>query len=362
MSSLPDPALLARRDAEDGVEHVLVGAALDCGGQILVLRRENSGGDGWELPCGPVAPGEDLLAALTRVLTEETGLSVGEIGRYLGEVEHIISGTRCRQHIWSIIKEPSETAKPSGRHEYAWITDEDHRAVAREARALIRQHQHHDPQDGIDPWPLADLVLRTPRLELRPDDDVGLRELALLGAAGVHPAEEMPMGSPWTDAAPMPRARGTMQSSWRRRAAVGPESWGINWLIRHRGRVVGTQLLYADEFHTTREVATGSRLGLAHQGRGLGTEARAAVLLFAFDHLGAVQARTTAWADNTASNRVSAKLGYRQDGTNRETRRGEATTVNRFLLTREDFEQHHPEWTVEVTGLTSCLPLLGADE
>lgn len=361
MSSLPDPALLARRDAEDGVEHVLVGAVLDCGGQILLLRRENSSGDGWELPCGPVRPGEGLLAALTRVVAEETGLPVGEVGRYLGEVEHTISGTRCRQHVWSITTDPSETAQPSRRHAYAWIIDGDQGVVSRETRALIRQYRHHDAQDGIDPWPLAELVLRTPRLELRPDDDAGLRELALLGAAGVHPAEEMPMGSPWTDAAPTPRARGTMQSSWRRRAAVGPESWGINWLIRYRDEVIGTQLLYADEFHTTREVGTGSWLGLAHQGRGLGTEARAAVLLFAFDHLDACQARTTSWADNRASQRINAKLGYQPDGSKRETRRGEPATVARYLLTRENFENYRPEWTIEVAGPTSCLPLLGAD-
>lgn len=86
-----------------------------------------------------------------------------------------------------------------------------------------------------------------------------------------------------------------------------------------------------------------------------------AVLQFAFDYLGAVQARTTAWSDNTASNRVSAKLGYRMDGSKRETRRGESATVNRFLRTREDFEQYHPKWTMEVDGLESCLPLLGAD-
>lgn len=169
MSSLPDPALLARRDAEDGVEHVLVGAVLDCGGQILLLRRENSSGDGWELPCGPVRPGEGLLAALTRVVAEETGLPVGEVGRYLGEVEHTISGTRCRQHVWSITTDPSETAQPSRRHAYAWIIDGDQGVVSRETRALIRQYRHHDAQDGIDPWPLAELVLRTPRLELRPE-------------------------------------------------------------------------------------------------------------------------------------------------------------------------------------------------
>ena len=117
--------------------------------------------------------------------------------------------------------------------------------------------------------------------------------------------------------------------------------------------------MYAQEFRTTREVSTGSWLGLAYQGRGFGIEARVAVLQFVFDYLSAVQARTTAWADNTASNRVSDKLGYRQDGTERETRRGEATTVNRLLLSPQDFEQYRPEW-IGVGGAQPCLPLLGA--
>ena len=43
-----------------------------------------------------------------------------------------------------------------------------------------------------DPWPLRHLVLRTPRLELRPDDDAGLLELAEEARLGVHPPELMP--------------------------------------------------------------------------------------------------------------------------------------------------------------------------
>ena len=35
-------------------------------------------------------------------------------------------------------------------------------------------------------WPLRDLVLRTPRLELRPDDDAGLFELAAVAYGGVR--------------------------------------------------------------------------------------------------------------------------------------------------------------------------------
>ena len=38
-----------------------------------------------------------------------------------------------------------------------------------------------------EPWPLRHLVLRTPRLELRPDDDAGLLELVEEAYRGVHP-------------------------------------------------------------------------------------------------------------------------------------------------------------------------------
>jgi hypothetical protein len=53
-----------------------------------------------------------------------------------------------------------------------------------------------------DPWPLRHLVLRTPRLALRPDDDNGLYELAALALRGVHPPQEMPFLFPWTDQDP----------------------------------------------------------------------------------------------------------------------------------------------------------------
>jgi hypothetical protein len=48
-----------------------------------------------------------------------------------------------------------------------------------------------------DPWPLRHLVLRTPRLELRPDD-AGLLELVEEAYRGVHPPDRMPFLVPWT--------------------------------------------------------------------------------------------------------------------------------------------------------------------
>jgi RimJ/RimL family protein N-acetyltransferase len=216
--------------------------------------------------------------------------------------------------------------------------------------------------DGApDPWPLHGLVLRTPRLDLRPDDDAGLRELAALALAGVHPPEQMPFAEPWTDADPRYLGRGSLQYHWRARAALCPEHWSINFLARRDGRVVGTQSLIGRGFGVTREVSTGSWVGLAHQRQGIGTEMRAAVLGLAFDHLGALTARSEAFADNPASLAVSRRLGYRPDGGGVHVRRGERTTITRVLLDAEGWRVHRPGWTLRVSGLTDdCRGLLGA--
>ena len=209
-----------------------------------------------------------------------------------------------------------------------------------------------------DHWPLRDLVLRTPRLELRPDDDAGLDGLVEVAYEGVHPPEEMPFMVPWTDADPRYLGRGMLQYFWSQRATLAPESWTVNFVVRLEGRVIGTQGLTGRDFAITREVTSGSWLGLAHHGRGYGTEMRAAVLLFAFDHLGAARARSDAFADNHASLRVSTKLGYRPDGSATVVRRGARTVDVRLVLDAGDFRR--PDWELRTEGVESCLGLLGA--
>lgn len=209
-----------------------------------------------------------------------------------------------------------------------------------------------------DPWPLRHLVLRTPRLTLRPDDDEGLYELAALALRGVHPPEEMPFLSPWTDQAPDDLVRGTVQYHWGARSRLTPSDWNVNFLVRHEGRVIGAQGLSAKAFPITLEVSSGSWLGAAHQRQGFGTEMRAAVLLLAFDHLGATVARSGAFTDNPASLRISEKLGYRTDGANTHARRGTAATEIRLVLASSQFVR--PNWILEVNGLNPCRPLLGA--
>ncbi|MBA3906312.1 MAG: GNAT family N-acetyltransferase [Pseudonocardiales bacterium] len=211
--------------------------------------------------------------------------------------------------------------------------------------------------DHPEPWPLRHLVLRTPRLELRPDDDAGLLELVEETYRGVHPPSEMPFLQPWTDVDPRHLGRATLQYYWSQRAALAPAGWSLNFLVRVEGRVVGVQGLGGTDFAVTREVSTGSWIGMRHQRRGIGTEMRAAVLAFAFDHLGATRARTGAFADNTASLRVSERLGYRRDGTATMPRRGERADAIRLLLSPGELRR--PPWTLQVAGLEGCAVLLG---
>lgn len=216
------------------------------------------------------------------------------------------------------------------------------------------------PVDPVpDPWPPHRLVLRTPRLELRPDDDASLRELVTLVHRGVHPASEMPFAEPWTEADPRYLGRGMLQHFWSGRAALSPESWDLHFVVRVGGRVAGIQDLGARRFAVLREVATGSYLGREFQGAGYGTEMRAAVLAFAFDLLGATTARSAFVEGNAASAAVSAGLGYRPDGGVLTVTRGERVPEHRMLLDRADFVR--PGWTLDVMGWTPELAgLLGA--
>lgn len=85
---------------------------------------------------------------------------------------------------------------------------------------------------------------------------------------------------------------------------------------------------------------------------------RAAVLLFAFDHLGATTATSGAFTDNPASAVISQALGYRRDGESTHVRRGRRATEVRFRLDADKLVR--PEWTLRVTGFDAeCRALLG---
>lgn len=140
-------------------------------------------------------------------------------------------------------------------------------------------------------WPLYDLRLRTPRLELRlPDLDL-LDELIALSLRGVHPPETMPFGVPWTDLPSPQLEREALQHHLLQVAQWRPEKWTYNPVALYQGKVVGTQDMRAENFSASRMFSTGSWLGMEFQCIGLGKEMRAAILHLGFAGLGAQEAQ-----------------------------------------------------------------------
>lgn len=215
-----------------------------------------------------------------------------------------------------------------------------------------------------DHWPTFALRIHTPRLVLRLPDGDELAALADLAASGVHRPGERPFLTPWTEGAPEERARSVLTGFWSQLADWTPEDWrlGLGVFLRRDGGPdalevpVGMVTLRARDFAVVREVTTASWLGIEHQGRGIGTEARAGLLALAFDHLGATDATTEVFPDNHASQGVSRKLGYRPDGISRDARGREALVSDRLRLTVDRWDAaQHPAVTVE--GLERARPL-----
>ncbi|MFF8814825.1 GNAT family N-acetyltransferase [Streptomyces pactum] len=210
----------------------------------------------------------------------------------------------------------------------------------------------------IHHWPLYRLRVTTPRLELSLPDLELLDRLASVAAGPVHDPARMPFSIPWTDTPPAERARSTFQHVLRGIAEWTPHDWSLALVVRRDGEVVGRQDISATDFAVTREAGTGSWLAMAHQGRGLGTEMRAAVAHLAFAGLGARALTSAAAIDNAPSLAVSRRLGYRPDGLSVTAVRGRPRTFQRFRLDRAAWEEHRTV-PVEIAGLEECLPLFG---
>jgi RimJ/RimL family protein N-acetyltransferase len=212
----------------------------------------------------------------------------------------------------------------------------------------------------VDPdwWPLRRLRLRTPQLELRLPAEQDLNALAALAADGVHDPGVQPFMFPWTDVPPLERARNVLRYQWTKWGQWTPENWTMELAVVREGTVVGIQSVAAEHFAVLRQVSTGSWLGLAHQGQGIGTEMRAAVLYLAFAGLGAQEAVSAAFTDNPSSLGVSRKLGYVEDGIELCVRRGERAASQRLRLDRATWEARQ-SIPVTIEGLEPCLPMFG---
>jgi RimJ/RimL family protein N-acetyltransferase/predicted GNAT family acetyltransferase len=202
------------------------------------------------------------------------------------------------------------------------------------------------------PHPLTRLRLRTPRLELRLPTVAELRALFRVAEAGIHDPAEMPFGVPWTD-----HLDEEEFVLFHLRKPLAVDDWSMELAVFLEGRPIGVQSLNAKSFGRERAASTGSWLGRAWQGKGLGTEMRAAVLTLAFEELGAGHARSAAMQQNAQSLGVSRKLGYVETGSELVSPRGVPVEHVNLELTADRFRS---PVTVEITGVTDLLPLLGA--
>jgi RimJ/RimL family protein N-acetyltransferase len=210
-------------------------------------------------------------------------------------------------------------------------------------------------------YPLFDVRVTTPVLELRGATDDLLDELAEDVRAGKTDADPPPYDDPMSLYEPDPDVRVAkwLRSIWRGRGTVEPDRWRLYFVVVVDGQVVGMQDLIGVRFPTFGTVTSFSWLSSDHRGRGFGHEMRAAILHLAFAGLGAREAGSDAFVDNYGSNAISRALGYEPNGSDWDTRLGEPGLLNRWRLTRDTWEQRRRD-DIELDNVEACstyLPL-----
>jgi RimJ/RimL family protein N-acetyltransferase len=212
-----------------------------------------------------------------------------------------------------------------------------------------------------DVWPLAAVVVRTPRVELRWPSTDDLLALAALAEEGIHDEGSMPFLTPWTRGTPAERAQNVRLWNWRRAGEWERIRWLRNPVAVVGGEVVGTQGMVAADDAVTRTAETGSYLGGRHQGQGIGKEMRAAILHLLFAGLDAVRATTGAFEDNAPSLGVTRSLGYRPAGDRLVASEGRCRRQLLYVMDRADWAPRRRD-DIELSGVDAARPFLGLPE
>jgi RimJ/RimL family protein N-acetyltransferase len=218
-------------------------------------------------------------------------------------------------------------------------------------------HRHRVPKMSHPFWPMFDLRLAAPDLELRHLTEADLGSLA---AILPEDAEQDPSATTYPGLG-RERNRGvvTHQEYWRARGNWRPEAWALSFGVFRDGELLGYQGLEGDDFATLRTVDSSSFLAPDARGQGFGKQMRAAVLALAFGALGARFAITSAWSDNHASLGVSRALGYVDNGVTTDRRGETVAEMTHLRLTREAWMTSGWAERVGVVGVDECLPFFG---
>jgi RimJ/RimL family protein N-acetyltransferase len=212
-----------------------------------------------------------------------------------------------------------------------------------------------------DLWPVFDLLVQTPRLQLRLPRERDLGELARAARVIAAPGEPQ-LHLRWMYDSSPTMERKFVQRYWRALAHWKPDSWHLPLAIYRDGRPIGIQDVWANDFVRVRSVGTGSWISRGEQGHGYGTEARIAVLELAFGPLGAEEACTEYVDGNHASEKVSHKLGYADNGQHLVYRDDTGlTTEYRLRLDRQTWEKNRNGTCCVITGIGCCLAMFGVE-
>lgn len=212
---------------------------------------------------------------------------------------------------------------------------------------------------GVQSYPLLDVRVSTPTLELQAATDELLDRLAPLVRDGKTHADPPPYDDPMTFYEPDPdlRVAKWLRAIWRGRGNVEANAWRLYFVVIVDGRPVGMQDLIGVDFSTLGTVTSFSWLSIDQRGRGLGREMRQALLHLAFEGLGAKEATSDAFVDNAGSNAISRDLGYQPNGSDWATRQGEPAVLNRWRLTREAWQRHRRD-DIRLHHVEACKALL----
>ncbi|HET9173236.1 MAG TPA: GNAT family protein [Actinospica sp.] len=208
-------------------------------------------------------------------------------------------------------------------------------------------------------YPPLNVQIHTPTLSLLGATDALLERLVPIVRKGVATEPPWPFDDPISLYKDSPdREWSWLRAMWAARSKVSEAFWRLNFVVMLDGEPVGMQDLIAVDYPSFGAVDSFSWLSPEVRRRGLGREMRQAVLHLAFEGFGAREANSEAFHDNLASNRVSEAVGYRPNGINWATRRGETAQLNRWRLTRGQWLPTRRA-DIGLVGVRECLPVLG---
>jgi RimJ/RimL family protein N-acetyltransferase len=154
-----------------------------------------------------------------------------------------------------------------------------------------------------EPLPAGPLVLRA----LREDD--------LDAVLALHADPDVVRYLPWPDR-DREQCRAWLDEQ-RARTSLARDGDVVTWAVERKGTFAGLGVLFLRSA-AHRQAEVGYVVAPAHQGRGVGAALARALVDLALDRLGAHRVAARVDVRNTASRRLLAGLGFREEGVHRE--------------------------------------------